>query len=137
MLKVRMMNNRIKLSPRPAETDEERLRLEVNKERNPKYAKSKATIEELTVLPGMQKTVQLRYAPVRQIEDESKACKLTRRKFTVFLSAEDTEGRVVDKKKISGQSKVCTSFIYLPKTEFNLGDCVIGTKHVRTSHFNC
>ncbi|PRP80194.1 hypothetical protein PROFUN_12152, partial [Planoprotostelium fungivorum] len=90
--------------------------------------KSKSVIDELTIYPGMEKTVKVCYLPLRDRDSDVKAAKLHRRKFSVFLKIEDAEGKTKEKKKIKCTARACTSLVTVSKTEYNLGDCLVGQK---------
>jgi hypothetical protein len=58
---------------------------------------------------------------------------LARRSFQIDLTCKNREGQVHTRKSVVGTAKVCTSFIYVPRAEINLGDCDVGSWRVYPS----
>lgn len=101
-------------------------------------AASHSRIEEINIRPGAEKAIRVWYCPeleeslppamiVPESSTIQRQATLARRNFQVFVTCKDHEGQIYNRKIVGGTAKVCTSYIYAPKTEVNLGDCGIGS----------
>eukprot|EP01114_Cavostelium_apophysatum_P004034 TRINITY_DN1416_c0_g1_i3.p1 TRINITY_DN1416_c0_g1~~TRINITY_DN1416_c0_g1_i3.p1 ORF type:complete len:1432 (-),score=329.32 TRINITY_DN1416_c0_g1_i3:312-4607(-) len=84
------------------------------------------TIEEMTINPGMERSVKIWYNPQRTQTSDQKAARLNRRRFNLSLKVKNREGHLLQQKAVNGQARACTSIVELQKTEIDLGECNIG-----------
>eukprot|EP01133_Synstelium_polycarpum_P011912 gene11912-13878_t len=95
------------------------------------------SIEELSLNPGAERTIQIRYCPKPAFAPtDPKAFHLTPRSFRLLLryggSALLKNARHKNK-TVKVSSRVCTSAISIP-AELDLGDCTVGMPISRTIH---
>lgn len=94
-------------------------------------------IEDMVLLPGVERTIKVSYIPDRTIENDTKAGKVNRVTFGIHLDAK--EGKRIQKKKVTAFANVCSSILHLPKNVIPLGDCKLGVllvRKTRTENFN-
>lgn len=86
-------------------------------------------IEELTLRPGMEKTILICYLPYKEkITADFRSCKLTSRTFRLFLSYFTAgNSKIAEKSTILCVARTCTSAIEVTPNVIKFGDTDVGT----------
>ena len=95
-----------------------------------------ASIEELSLNPGTERSIVVWYSPRREIGlPDPKATRLQPRSFRLLLRYRSaTDGKLKGKKTVKASSQVCTSLIKVYPDEINLGECNIGSSKSALVH---
>ncbi|KAF2076702.1 hypothetical protein CYY_002015 [Polysphondylium violaceum] len=100
----------------------------------------KEQIEELTINPGSERIIQVRYCPKTLFPlADSKNYRLTPKNFRIMLKyGKSLLKNAITKQKnktIKVASRVCLSAVKVP-TEINLGDCTVGNLRTKNIHLH-
>lgn len=95
-----------------------------------------ASIEELSLNPGAERTIVVWYSPRREPGlPDAKLARLQPRSFRLQLRYKATSNsKLKGKKTIKVNSQVCTSLVKVQPEEINLGECNIGTSTSAVVH---
>jgi hypothetical protein len=95
-----------------------------------------ASIEELSLNPGTERTIVVWYSPRREPGlSDSKSARLQPRSFRLMLRYRSASGsKLKGKKTIKVASQVCTSLVKVHPYEINLGECNIGLSKSAVVH---
>jgi hypothetical protein len=86
-------------------------------------------IEELTLRPGMERTIVICYLPFKEkVTADLRSCKLTSRTFRLFLSYFTAgNSKFAEKSTIQCVARTCTSAIEVTPNVIKFGDTDVGT----------